>query len=84
MSHLAADLVLGQMPDANIVIIKEYITQHIEEDITPKSVIKRFELPYNKTQTIFHTKTGETMAEYIRRLRHKNSEKLTEKTVKIT
>lgn len=78
MSHLAADLVLGQMPDANIEKIKEYIIQHIEEDISPKSVIKRFELPYNKTRTIFHAKTGETMAAYIRRLRHENAEKLTE------
>ncbi len=73
MNHLAVDLTLGRTPDPNVEKIKGYIIQHIDEDISPKSVIAFFGLPYNKTRTLFHKKTGETMAAYIRRLRQNNA-----------
>lgn len=66
----------GLLPDPEVERIKAYILQHLDEDITPKSIVEDLGLPNSSTRHRFHYKTGISMPEFIRRQR-REKEKLT-------
>ena len=59
--------------DRRLVQIRDYIIEHIDEDITPKSVIEKFGMPYKDTCGMFTIRMGESMSSMIRRLKAKRA-----------
>ena len=53
--------------------LRDYIVAHIDEDITPESVIEQFGLPYQLTLSSFQCRMGETMPEMIHRMKTERS-----------
>ena len=59
--------------DPRLVQIRDYIMEHIHEDLTPRSVIEKFGMPYNVTRRMFTIRMGESMSSMIRRLKAKRA-----------
>ncbi len=59
----------------DLVNVRDYIIEHIDEDITPKSVIEHFGLPFNHTRSNFTIIMGESISSMIRRLKQERAEK---------
>ena len=52
--------------------------QHIDEDITPKSIVEELGMQNSTTRHLFHYKTGISMPEFIRRQRLEKEKQSTE------
>ena len=61
--------------DRKTVQMRDYILEHYNEDITPRSVIEHFgEKHYNNMRSSFTIRMGESMSSMIRRLRAEHAE----------
>lgn len=61
--------------DPRLIKMRDYIIEHIDEDLTPHSVIDSFQMPYNDTRYKFHRAMGESMGHMILRLNNEREEK---------
>lgn len=61
--------------DRRLVEMRDYIIEHIEEELTPHSVIDPYGMPYNDTRFMFHSVMGESMGHMIQRLKNEQAEK---------
>ena len=64
--------------DPRLIEMRDYIIEHIDEDLTPHSVIDSFQMPYNDTRYKFHSVMGESMGHMILRLKNEQEEKETQ------
>lgn len=60
--------------DPRLIKMRDYIIEHIGEDITPHSVIDPYGMPYNDTRFKFHSVMGESMGHMIQRLKAEHKE----------
>jgi AraC-like DNA-binding protein len=61
--------------DPRLIKMRDYIIEHIDEDLTPHSVIDPYGMPYNNTRYMFHSVMGESVEHMIRRLKQERAEK---------
>jgi AraC-like DNA-binding protein len=78
LGYSTAEMTRGLLPDPEVERIKAYILQHLDENITPKSIVEELGLPNSSTRHRFHYKTGISMPEYIRRQRREKEKQAAE------